>query len=507
MDEKILFRAEGIAKRYGPNTVLRDIDLDIRPGEVMGLIGENGAGKSTLLRILAGVEAADEGSMTLRGRPFRCRNMIEANRMGVGMVFQEQSLVRNLTVAQNMYLGREDAFRERGFIRWSRMNRAAGEALREMGLDSVDPIRPVMDLSFAQRQMVEIAKVFNAVAGAGDRALILLDEPTSVLNEREVEQLFLEVRRLRDAGNSVVFVSHRLDEVLEISDRIYVMKDGRRADCLPRSDADAALLYEKMVGRETTDRYFRTHLQTIPGEKVLLEVEGLSLKGVFRDVSFRLHEGEVLGVCGVEGSGKEALCDVLVGDVGPSSGSITIEGVPCRLGSPRQALRRGVLAIPKERRVEGMVDIMSVSDNIVLSNLGAVSRYGVISERRRRSVAGEWMNKLRIKCSGIFERMGRLSGGNAQKVVFARAMLSGARILILNHPTRGVDVGSKEEIYELIREMTARRIAVILLGDTLDECIGLSSRILVMKDGLVSRCFDSPADAKPSQVEIVRCMM
>lgn len=507
---KPLFLATDISKYYGEFGALRNVDMEIFPGEVVGLIGENGAGKSTLLKIITGVEQPTTGAMTMHDQPYRVQNPLEANALGVGMVFQEQSLIRNLTVAQNIYLGRESRFRSHGIISWRTMNQAAREVLESIGITALRPDKPIWDLNFAARQMVEIAKVFDIVTArrGGRPSLILLDEPTSVLNEAETEHLFVQVRRLRDEGHAIVFVSHRLNEVLSLTDRIYVFKDGAGAGLVDTHGATEQTLYEMMVGRTTTGQYYKTERQSPPGGEVALKVTHLSLRGIFRDVSFDLRQGEVLGLCGVEGSGNEAVCSVICGDASATSGSMTIGGkTVADFASPTEALGMGILSIPKERREEGMVGILSIADNMILSNLGAVTSKGAISGKRHRAVTDEWIKKLDVKCTSPHERMMRLSGGNAQKVVFARAMLSDAKVLILNHPTRGVDVGSKEEIYNLIRDMTAHGAAVILLGDTLDEYIGLSSRMLVMKDGVVTGEFDCPADAKPSQVEIIKYMM
>ncbi|MDR1744712.1 MAG: sugar ABC transporter ATP-binding protein [Planctomycetota bacterium] len=509
-EKQPLFTARGISKYYGEFGALRNVDMRIDGGQIIGLIGENGAGKSTLLKIITGVEQPTAGSMTMRGGPYTVANPLHANRLGVGMVFQEQSLVRNLTVAQNIYLGREGMFRKCGVINWRAMNASAGEALSAIGVTAIRPDKPVWDLNFAARQMVEIAKVFDIVTShhAARSSLILLDEPTSVLNETESEHLFSQVRRLKNEGHSVIFVSHRLSEVLSITDRIYVFKDGAGAGEVETAKATEQILYEMMVGRTTTGEYYKTERQTAASPEPLLSVRNLSQTGVFKGVSFDLHRGEVLGLCGVEGSGNEAVVNAICGDSVPTSGEIIVGGESHGgFANPMRALGAGILAVPKERREESIVGVLSIADNIILSNINLVCSHGVISGGKYRRLAREWIDRLAIKCTGMDERVMRLSGGNAQKVVFARAMASGARILILNHPTRGVDVGAKEEIYALVRDITQAGAAVILLGDTLDEYIGLSSRIVVMKDGVATAEFDCPAGDKPRQVDIIKHMM
>ncbi len=508
MTKEILFQVKSLGKKYNGTTALKNIDLEVYKGEVVGLIGENGAGKSTLLRIIAGVDQPTTGTMTMYNKPYTCQNPIQANQKGIGMVFQDQSLIKNLTVSQNIFLGREQRYKKWGLIDWKSLSRDAKAALAAVGIEQIAPEKKVMDLTFSARQMVEIAKVFNMVGGkSGDGSVILLDEPTSVLNEAEIQRLFAEIVKMKNDGNAVIFVSHRLDEVLAICDRIHILKDGENAGVVEKQDATEQLLYKKMVGRATTGEYFKIHRQTIPRPEIVLEVKHLGQRGSFKDVNLTLHKGEVLGIVGVVGSGKENLCAVLCGDEDYDAGEMLLNGRQIRFNTPANALRAGVLAVPKERRDEGIVGILSIAENINLSNLKRIRHHGLISQKKQQATAQEWVAKLGIKCSSIKEPVEFLSGGNAQKVVFARAIFSATDVLILNHPTRGVDVGAKEDIYHIIRDLSEHGVAIILLGDTLDECIGLSSNILVMKDGLVVKEFSCPAAHKPSQVDIVQFMM
>lgn len=507
-DSQPLFLARDISKSFGGTQALKGVDLEVFPGEIVGLVGENGAGKSTLLKIIIGTQAPGKGEMFIHGKPYAPQNPMQANAEGIGMVFQEQSLIVNLNVAQNIFFGHEKEFREHGFINWGKMNRAAAEVLARIDVRNISPRKKVADLNFATRQMVEIAKVMNVTAAQeGRNCLILLDEPTSILNEGEVQNLFVQIRRIASQGHAVVFVSHRLDEVLEITDRIYVYKDGMSVGTLRTSEATEARLYEMMVGRPTSTEYYHLNLQNQPGDQVELEVRGLSLHGVFKDVNFKLHKGEVLGMCGVIGSGKEEICAVLSGDEQPSAGSIHLGGREVRFRSPKDARNQGVLMIPKERLYEGIVLMLSVENNIALSNNRQLARGIFTSPGKIGAQAEHWINRLRIKTGGRKELLMQLSGGNQQKVVFSRALASQVDVLILNHPTRGVDVGAKEEIYMLIREMVRQGKSVLLLGDTLDECIGLSNRVLVMKDGRMTGEFNASVDDKPSQVDVVSLMM
>ena len=508
-DTKILFDMKGIGKTYGTSEVLKDIDMQIYKGEVVGLIGENGAGKSTLLKIIAGVEQPTTGTISMNGHPYFVNGVVDANRHGIGMVFQEQSLVLNLTVAQNIYLGREKPFSTGRIINWNKMNLAAKKVLARMGLDQIAPNKKAYDLNFVSRQMVEIAKILDVIMESSETgALLLLDEPTTVLSKDEIQRLFHEVQRITEKGVSVIFVSHRLDEVLEISDRIYIFKDGKGTGVVETKNATPDLLYERMVGRETSGQYYLTDKQTVPSDEIVLSANDVGLYGYFKNVSFDLKKGEILGLCGVEGSGKEELCNVLCGDDLFTWGVVDVHGEKVRsFSSPSAALNKSILSIPKDRRQEGMMGMLPLKDNIIASSLKKISHFNILFGKKIRGMALFWIKKMGVKCSSIEERIDRLSGGNAQKAIFSRVMGSGCEVLILNHPTRGVDVGAKEDLYRTIREMTSEGKSIILLGDTLDESIGLSSRILVMKDGLIQKEFLCPTDNKPEQLEIIKYMM
>ncbi len=508
MERKIMFSCVDISKDFSGMHALDRVNMEIYEGEIIGLIGENGAGKSTLLKIIMGFQQQTSGKMCIYNELFAPMSTKEANQRGIGMVYQEQSLVANLTVAQNIFFGFEKRFLRFGFVDWGRINREAKEVMKECGAEGIDPKKKVSELNFATRQMVEISKVLNSVKMSGaSKYLILLDEPTSLLNDEEIKILFCQVRRLREEGHSVIFVSHRLDEVLELTDRIYVFKDGSCVGEVKTPGADEGVLYEMMVGRSSSGEYYKVERQTVPEEEIILEVEELCLIGAFKDVSFQLHKGEALGICGVVGSGKEELCSVIIGDEKADRGKVTVFHSEKKFRSPEDALRCGITAIPKERRTEGIIGIRSVGENITISNLKKLGKGIFLSGRTVEEKGNEWIERLAVKCKDVNSPVQLLSGGNAQKVVFARALQSGCKILILNHPTRGVDIGAKEEIYSLIRDITEQGVAVIILGDTLEECIALSSTILVMKDGLVTKRYDAPKENKPEQVDIVRFMM
>ena len=436
MNNNNLLKIENISRNYAGTAALKNVSMEVRKGEILGLIGENGAGKSTLLRIIAGVEQPDGGNIMIHGEPYKCSNPFQANKQGVGMVFQEQSLIKNLTVGQNIYLGRENRYKKYNLINWKKMYKDAKEVLKG---ETINPSDKISDIDFATRQLVEISKVFDIVKENSENgALILLDEPTSVLNEKEIEKLFAKIKVLKESGNSVIFVSHRLDEVMEICDRIYIFKDGKNVGEVAKEAANEDLLQEKMVGRQTTGEYFKTERQTIPSEKVVLEVKNLGQRGFFKNVSFKLHKGEVLGICGVVGSGKENLCATICGDEAYSEGEILVDNVKKVFSSPAKALKSGILSVPKERREEGILGVRSIYDNICMSNFSLVTKHGLVSHKSQIDLANKWIKDLQIKCKSPEQKIENLSGGNAQKVVFARIISSSTDILILNNPTRGV---------------------------------------------------------------------
>ena len=484
---------------------LKNVSLDVRRGEIVGLIGENGAGKSTLMKILSGVYQPDSGRIEIAGKPTVLLSSADANRKGIGMVFQEQSLLTNLTVGENIYLGNEAQFTRLGIVDWRRLYAAASRQLEKVALD-IDPRMRSDDLDFASRQMVEIAKALTLEDGGTGHLVILLDEPTSVLEQAEIDVLFDRVRALRSRA-SFVFVSHRLDEVLELSNRIYVMKDGAAVAELDAAEADVPTLHRLMVGRSLQAEYYREPLQKPYGETVVVEAAGLGLGQAYRDVSFKLHEGEILGIAGVIGSGREELARTLAGFEPHDAGTLAIRGRPVRLTTPAEAVDCGIGYIPRERRVEGLVLFLPVAANITLADLGSLTRYGLIDSAEERRIATTWVERLKIRTPGIQTLCLNLSGGNQQKVVLAKWLNAKARILILDHPTRGLDVGAKEEVYEFVRAVTTEGVAVILTSDTLEETIGLSHTVLVMRDGTITHRTEANPGAKPSQVDLIGHMV
>jgi ribose transport system ATP-binding protein len=485
---------------------LKSVDFEVKRGEIVGLVGENGAGKSTLMKVIYGAYQPDGGTITIDGKAVRFQNPRQAMEKGIGMVFQEQSLIPNLTVMENIYLGYERQFVRFGIVNWKAMAQAARQQLAKVKLD-IDPGTITSRLSFAQRQLVELAKVLTLEERVDGDLVILLDEPTSVLAEDEVKMLFTIVRDLTKRA-SFIFVSHRMDEVMGLSDRIYVMKDGAVVDVVPHGAATVEQIQHKMVGRNVDREYYREQRQKpYDTTRTLLELDAVSLPGRIKDISLRLHAGEVLCLVGTEGSGREAILRTIYGMRTPVGGSIRIKGQTVSGFNPQAAVAAGVGYVPRERKVEGIVAGMNVYENMTLSQMGHHSRAGILNVGSEKALARDWIARLSIKAHSEYADCGNLSGGNQQKVVLAKWRSGGSDIMLLDHPTRGLDIGAKEDVYEMIRDMSADGVGVVLVADTLEEAIGLSHTIIVIKDGAIQKTFDCAPGAKPSLFDLLHHMI
>ena len=413
-----MYELQKIEKRFPGVHALKAVDFEVKRGEIVGLVGENGAGKSTLMKVLYGAYKPDGGKVLKDGAEVSFASPREALEAGIGMVFQEQSLIPNLSVMENIFLGDESQFQRAGLINWKAMADAARLQLKKVKLD-IDPSRKTSSLSFAQRQLVELAKVLTLEERVEGDLVILLDEPTSVLSKEEVELLFSIVRDLTKRA-SFIFVSHRMDEVLAISDRIYVMKDGAVVDVVAKGKASIEDIQHKMVGRAVDKEYYRERRQKpFDDSKVLVELDGVSLPGRVRDISFKLHAGEVLCLVGAEGSGREGIVRAIYGMLSPTAGTLKVKGAPLSAVTPRAAAETGVGYVPRERKVEGIVSGMTVFENITLSQQDRFTRGGILNIAAEKTLARDWIKRMAIKASSEYADCGNLSGGNQQKVVLS----------------------------------------------------------------------------------------
>jgi len=468
-----------ITKEFPGVVALDDVSFSCQVGEVHALVGENGAGKSTLMKILAGVYHPDHGEIRIKGRPVQLNNPAEAQRMGIGIIYQEFNLLPWLTVAENILVGGLPRT-QLGLVDWKRAHEEAQRALDRLGV-CLDLRDRVLDLSVAQQQLVEIAKVLSLRT---DLNIIIMDEPSAVLAGHELEQLFQVIRTLRSQGVTVVYISHRLDEVFQIAERVTVLRDGRVVGTGEVRDMDKPTLISMMVGH-SLDETFPARRASIGGP--LLQVRHLSSSRLgLQDINFVVHKGEILGLAGLVGAGRSELATALFGVAPVDSGEVLLDGRPVALNRPRRAIDLGMALVPEDRKLYGLVLSQSVRHNISLVVLDRLKDFVLINEQRERELVVRQVEALDIRTPSVEQEVGYLSGGNQQKVVLAKWLCSAPKLIIMDEPTRGIDVGAKAEIYHLMRELAEKGASIIMISSELPEVIGMSDRILVMCRGRIA---------------------
>ena len=472
-----LLDATAITKSFAGVQALRGVSFSLGSGEVHALLGENGAGKSTLIKVITGAEKPDSGTLTVDGHLVAHNSPAAARALGIAAVYQQPALFPELTVEENIALALESASLWRR-IDWRARRRQARELLERAGAD-IEPQRTVGTLSMPEQQLVEIAKAIGARA-----RILILDEPTASLTDREVERLFRVIGTLRAEGAGIVYISHRLDEVAVIADRVTVLRDGRTVATRLLKDVDRAELVRLMVGRDIQAIFPK---REVPIGAVALEVRDLGCRAAgIHDVTFQVRRGEILGIAGLVGSGRTQLAETLFGLTPCDGGAIQLQDDAVRIESPAEAIRLKMAYLPEDRRQHGVVMEMSVAANISLANLDAVSRHGLIDDRTERNLARGYVERLRIKTPSIYSETGSLSGGNQQKVAVARWLAISPEVLILDEPTQGVDIGSKSEIHQIMVELAERGMAIVMISSELPEILGMSDRIAVMHGGTIS---------------------
>ncbi|MFD8704119.1 sugar ABC transporter ATP-binding protein [Kitasatospora sp. NPDC059648] len=469
-----LLRIEGIRKTFPGVVALDGVDFDLRRGEVHVLLGENGAGKSTLIKVLSGAHTPDEGRVLVGGEEVRIRGAQDSERLGIATIYQEFNLVPDLTVAENIFLGRQP--RRFGVIDRKRMEADASELLERVGL-GVSPRARVRELGIARLQMVEIAKALSL-----DARVLIMDEPTAVLTSEEVEKLFVIARKLREDGVGIVFITHHLEEIAALGDRVTVIRDGKSVGRVPASTPEEELV-RLMVGRSIEQQYPRERAVT---GTALLSVEGLSRDGAFHDVSFEVRAGEVVGVAGLVGAGRTEVVRAVFGADPYDRGTVRVSGASLKRYDIGAAMTAGIGLVPEDRKGQGLVLDQSVEENLGLVTLKSASRAGIVDLKGRRDAAARIAGQLGVRMAGLGQRVRTLSGGNQQKVVIGKWLLADTKVLILDEPTRGIDVGAKVEIYRLINELTATGAAVLMVSSDLPEVLGMSDRVLVMAQGRIA---------------------
>jgi len=483
-----------IRKTFPGVIALDDVDFELRPGEVHILLGENGAGKSTLMKILSGAYQKSSGQIILDGAEVEIKNPKQAQTLGISTIYQEFNLIPHMPIGENIFLGREPV-RFGGVIDRRAILREANDALSRLGL-TLDPRKIIKNLRVAEQQMVEVAKALSL-----DARILIMDEPTAALTEHEIAELFATIRSLKKKGVAIVYISHRMEELFEVGDRVTVLRDGRSVGTYDVRDMSKAELIRLMVNRELTELFPKEHASR--GAEVL-RVENLSTKSGLKEISFSLHKGEVLGVAGLLGAGRTELARAIFGLDHISSGNIYVNGSLQKLTSPRSAIKSGLGFLTEDRKSQGLVLPLSVERNLCLSSIDKFSRWGVMKPREERRAASRYTKELRIKTPSLDQKVVFLSGGNQQKVVLSKWLCSQAEVFIFDEPTRGVDVGAKAEIYQLMNRLTAAGVAIMMISSEMLEVLGMSDRIMVMRGGRVAGEFWAK---ESTQEKILQCAL
>ncbi|NHC23110.1 sugar ABC transporter ATP-binding protein [Nocardioides sp. IC4_145] len=486
---RVALELRDVAKSFGAVAALRSGTLVVERGSIHALVGENGAGKSTLVKIVAGVHRRDSGTFRLHGEDVDFASTAESKGSGVAVIYQEPTLFPDLSVTENIFMGRQPRSRF-GRIDRGAMHREALELFARLGVE-IDPRRPALGLSIADQQIIEIAKAISL-----DASVLIMDEPTAALSGVEVERLFAVARSLRDEGRALVFISHRFEEVFALCDTVTVMRDGAYVSTDPIAEITVDDIVSRMVGREVADLFPKTPA-TI-GEPVL-EVEGLERAGVFHDVSFTVRAGEIVGLAGLVGAGRSEIARAVFGVDGYDAGSVRLAGRPVKPRNPRAAIRSGMAFVPEDRRKQGLVTDGSVARNVAGVIRGGLARAGLLTSAAENRAAGPWAAKLEVKTSALDMHAATMSGGNQQKVVIAKWLATDPTLLIIDEPTRGIDVGTKAEVHRLLSELAGEGLAILMISSELPEVLGMADRVLVVCEGRITADIDR-ADATPENV-------
>lgn len=471
---------ENVFKSFPGVKALDNVSFKLKAGEVLALLGENGAGKSTLMKILSGVYTKDAGTIKIFGETINDMSPLKAQEVGIAIIHQELNMCDHLTVAQNIFLGRE--ITKNGVLSDKEMNQKTREILSKLNID-IHPEDIVGSLSVSKQQMVEIAKALSTNA-----KILIMDEPTSALTSKEIEDLFTIIKKLKSEGCGIVYISHRLEELEHIVDRVMILRDGQYITTMNYQDTDLKEIISHMVGREITEKFPR--IEKAIGKKVL-EVKNLNAGNHVRDVSFSLYEGEIVGIAGLMGAGRTETTRVLFGADPKESGQIFIDGVEVKINKPLDSIKAGIVLVPEDRKKDGLCTKLSIRDNISLPNLNFISsKLGVINRKKEKDMSKTAVENLRIKLASIESNAESLSGGNQQKIVVGKWLARNSRVVIFDEPTRGIDVAAKVEIYNLMNELKAQGIGVLFVSSEMPEILGISDRILVMADGKITKELD-----------------
>lgn len=484
-----------ITKTFPGVKALDDVRFTLGEGEIHALMGENGAGKSTFIKVITGVHQPDTGEILFRGRPVQIRTPLDAQRLGIAAIYQHVTCYPDLSVTENIHIGHEDVHPVTRRIRWNAMHREAERLLEQLDAE-IDPRTRMGNLSVAQQQIVEIAKALSTEA-----RIIIMDEPTAALTTRESEDLYRITENLREKGVSIIFISHRVEDIFRLADRVTVFRDAEYIGTWPIGEIGRDALITAMVGREITQLFPK---RAVPLGETVLEVKGLSRTGFFKDVSFQVRRGEILALTGLVGAGRTEVCEAVFGITGYDEGTVLLEGKELAAGHPKEALGRGIGYLPEDRQRQGLVLQWDIGRNVTLSALEEFSRLGWVDERKENRTAKTLAERLEIKANSVFVRASALSGGNQQKTIVAKLLTADLKVIIMDEPTKGVDVGAKLAIYRIMCDLAESGYGIVMVSSEMPEVLGMSDRIVVMREGRVTAQFET---ASASQEEILRAAM
>jgi len=482
MNQNNILEIKNLYKTFGVVRALKDVSIEVRKGEVHAIVGENGAGKSTLMNIIVRVIKQDTGKIVFDGQEVDYATPFNAIINGTSIVYQEINLIPFLTVAENIFISNLQKVSNKKFINTKKILQESRAILKSLDFD-IDPKKLVADLSIAQKQFVQIARAYSS-----NPKLLLLDEPTAYLTDVETQKIFNVIQKIRENNGSVIYISHKIDEIFKISDRVTVLRDGQVIKTLNTKDTVQNEIISLMVGRDLENLYMKS---TFTSGKKILEVKNLTKKGMFEDISFDLYAGEILGFYGLVGSGRSEIAKTIYGLIKEDSGSIYFENKSAKIKNVKDAIKRGIIYLSEDRRNESILPNMNIRENITISNVGNYSKAGFVSRLKEAKTSNAMVKNIRIKTPSIENNIMNLSGGNQQKVVIARSITLNPKVLFLDEPTHGIDVGAKAEVHALIKELTDRGIGVVLVSSDLPEILGISTRIVVIRLGMVSKIFEN----------------
>lgn len=496
---EVILKIEHISKSFGATKALDDVSMELHAGEVRGLIGENGSGKSTLSNLIAGIYSPTAGGMEFLGAPYHPVSVMDSAKQGVALLAQETGTIAGMTVAENLFLGEQTLPGRFGVVSAGKMKRTAREVLDQNDLSHIDPERPVERYSFEDRKMIEVARAVHRAP-----KILIVDETTTALTHHGRQRIYEIIRRMKEANNSVIFISHDLDEIMSVCDTVTILRDGRYIDTLEQARMDKDTVRSLMIGREFNGAYYRSDWQCSHEQTVVLRASQLYYRSILKNVSLELHKGEILGIGGLTESGMHELCKIVFGALRPDSGTVqTADGT--RITSPRTALENKIAYIPKDRDTESLFIAADIRDNIAASSYDRLKTGGLILRRSENRLAQKNAELLQVKMRSISQYVSELSGGNKQKVAIAKWLANDSEIFLMDCPTRGIDIGVKANIYRLMERLKAEGKSILMVSEELTELIGMSDRILILKDGALSG--EYLRQEKPTEQQIIRSML